>query len=422
MKKIITILGTLLLLIVGLLVAVYGIRKNNSKNQFVSELSTSILSISVDDLILDNLLDFISFQPSTSVDSLDTVSWENKFIWNAGILIPAQMFLFTLPEKEEQLYGIAQIKNFDKCFSYFVNYFPDGINFMGKDKETVSVSINKHLKIIFNKSFLIYEWSLKNTEDFSNLEYILQNRATWTTISILKDIEPSLFKKHINYVQRDQKLTMNATIKNGKATLNGEWKLSASLKNELEIIRLDTINQTLRFWNLLPLDESSSLTVLLTKITGLNRGALKSHYKDYMDLQVKNELTTQTESHISYTYDEEFNEIEEVNLMEQQVPKIIATWNYDLMFESSLPKTMFYKFTHQKSLPYLISSTQNLATSKIESIETPYPLYFSVDFEQWPKVWETSFTSYLSEKKVKAKLYTIPQEGNKLLISGEISY
>lgn len=422
MKKTAIVLGAFLLLTIGVIVIIYTVRKSKIEEQYVSESSTSVLSFAIDDLLLDNISSLITFDKSSSNEVKERDDWQKKIIWNAGISIPARMYLFTLPQSDKQFYGILDINNYDNCFSFFATYFPNSINFIDKEQGTVSVSISKHLNLVFNRNHLVYQLTEQKNTGFKELQELLQTPASWSKVGSLKGFEHALSKKHISYVQKDKMLKIEAIVSKNKTEVDGEWVLSQSLKDNFLIREIDTTNQTMRFWSLLPLEEIPALSYFMTKYTGLNQEKLIANYSNYFDLQLKDYLITQKDSSITYSYDDDFNEIEEISVHEQKVPNIQLTWKYNILLKDSLPTSMFYKFHKQEIDSYLVSTTLETPIKQIKNISTLYPLYCSIDFEKWPEIWSLSIIENFKKKKVKAEVMTTLKNEKTLSIKGLITY
>lgn len=423
MKKTAIILGALLLLTICFTIAVYTVRKSKIEEQFVSESSTSVLSFAIDDLLLDNISSLITFNKTSSKEEEnESDNWKTKIIWSAGISIPARMYLFTLPQNTQQFYGIVGVNNYDNCFSFFATYFPDSINFINKEQEIISVTINKHLKLVFNRSHLVYEITEQNNTSFEELQTLLKTPNTWSKVSSLKGAENVLSNKHISYVQIDNSFRIEATVSKNKTEIEGEWKLSKNLNNDFQIRKMDTVNQAVRFWSFIPIEEIPALSYFMTKYTGLDQKTLSANYDNYFDLQIKNELIIQKDSSITYSYDDDFNEIEEVTIQEQKVPNIQLTWKYNTLLKNSLPTSMFYKFHKQEIAPYLVSTTLETPINSTKNTATSHPLYCAIDFEKWPDMWNLFILKDLKNRKVKLEVITTLKSENKLSLKGSITY
>lgn len=422
MKKIALLLGTLLFLSIAILFTTYKVRKNDSGNQYVSEQSATVLTISIDDLILNNLSHFITFKSTSSSDSLGKSDLKRNFLWSSGIPIPSQAFLFSLPEKEDILYGITAVKKFDKCFSFFADNFPETIEFLDKENEIVRVIINEYLQLVFNRSHLVYAISLNSESDIESLRNILEQPKSWTKIKALSDFNGSLSNEHLTYIRKDQVLTLSAQVSSNKIEVHGHWKLSRTWNEDLKVRTLDSSNQTLRFWSLLDLEETPAILSLLTKFTGISSHDIHEAQLDYVDIQVTKNLIAQKESAITYTYDSDFNEIEQKIYTDKWVPEINVSLIANPSLMQTLPTTLFYQFHTYRVAPYLISTTQVKEVATIRSKKTTTPLYFNVNFSNWPEPWESSFTNYLKANKVHAEIKTSKVTETELEITAEVLY
>lgn len=420
MKKIAIIIGTLLLLIFVMLWTIYTVRKNKIDTQYVSKSSTSVLSFAVDDLLLDNISSLFSSN-NTPKGTKPKETWIKKIIFDAGISIPARIYLFNIDQRKTQFYGILAVKNYDNCFSFFTDHFPGSVNFVNKENGTVSVDISKHIKILFDHHNLVYKITPEPGSTFEDLQSLLQPH-TWEQIGSLEGFEYTSSKKHICYAQKDKRLKIEATVSKHKTEIEGKWLLSQNLAHDFQVRAMDTTHQTITFWSLLPLDEVPLLSYLMGKYTGLNQEQLNSNFANYIDLQMKADYTMQRDSSITYTYDDDFNPVEETQVQERTVPNITHAWKYSKSLATALPYKMFYQFHKKQIDPYLLNSTSERFPDQAFSKQTQYPLYCFVDFETWPEIWSVSIFKKLKEDKVKATITTELQNKNELHIGGQIRY
>ena len=418
MKRIAIIIGVLFLLIIGLLGTMYAIRKSEIKNQYISTSSTRILSIAIDDLLLDNLTNLLSWNKSQR----EKANGENlikNIIFNAGINIPARIYLFNTTTHMNGLFGILPLKNYDDCFSFFANQFPDEIDLIDKEKGIVSVTLNRHIHILFNRSHIVYELTWENNPNFKDLQALLEEPEKWTKIGSATGFDGIIPQKHISYIQKDGHLQLEAKVSKHKTQVEGRWKLSQGLEDSLVVRAMDTTKQIVTLWNLLPLSEIPAVAQIMNKYTGIKFDQLHS---SYFDLQVQDDYIVQKDSAITYSYDDDFNPIEEILVQEVSVPNVTYSWRYDKLLEASLPDTMFYQ-VHKKQIgQYLINTTFNSFPQQVSSQETKHPLFFYIDFGKWPETWNLGITKSLKEKNVKVKMVTTLQDQNELNIVGQINY
>lgn len=421
MKRITIIICSLLLLLLTVIWVTYTIRKNRIEKQYVSKTSTGILSIAVDDLLLDNISQLFSFDTtSTGIEGGDGLI--KKIIWNAGISIPARVFLFSTDTQKSQFYGILAVSNYDDCFSFFANQYPKAINFVDKKQGLVSVAIDKHIKVLFDRTHLIYTLGLDNNTDFTELQSLLNSRDSWVQIGSFKGFEHALTKKHIVYALKDKSLMVEATVKKHKTDISGQWMLSESIEQNLQVRKIDTTNQIVTLWSLLPLNDIPVLSHVMSKYTGLDQEQLKKNYTNYLDLQIKTDSVIQKDTSIAYAYDDDFNAIEEIKVQEITVPHITHTWKYNAPLEASLPSKMFYQFHKTHIDTYLFNTTSELSPDRIQNERTQNPFYCFIDFAVWPAKWSIYPFNKLKEKNVKAKVITTLLDKKTLAIKGEITY
>lgn len=419
MKRFARILGLLLLLIISAMLIMYTVRKHKIDEQYVSSASTSILSVAVDDLILDHLSSLLTVHKKQG-DTTQSDTWMKKMLFNAGIYIPARIHLFTIAPQEAQFYGILQLRNYDACFSFFANHFPEGINFVDKENSLVSVRVDQHMKVLFDRHTIVYKLSLGSDSSFTDLQSILSNPEGWRKIGSMKDFEHASSRKHIAYAQKDGRLKMEANIKSHKAEIDGEWLLAQDLKDELMVRDMDTTKQALIFWNVLPFSEVPVLAAMMHKFTALDENVVNS--TDYFDLQISDDTVLQQDTAIAYAYDEDFNVIEQLQVNESTVPRIVHSWRYNKLVAEEMPNALFYKFHKKRVGEFLLNSTSASFPDRVNNKQTKHPLYLYIDFERWPTTWEASIFSRLKDAKVKARIRTTPQNKRTLFIKGDITY
>lgn len=421
MKRIAIIIFSLLLLFLTLIWVTYTIRKNRIEKQYVSQASTGILSIAVDDLILDNVSQFLSFDTdATGVEGGE--DWIKKIVWNAGISIPARVILFNTAPQKSQFYGILAVSNYDDCFSFFANHYPKAISFVDKTQGTVRVDINKYIKVLFDRNYLVYTIGLDHKSDFNELQSLLSKRDSWVKIGSFKGFEHALSKKHIGYVLKDNSLMLEATVKKNRTDLSGKWHLSENIDQNLEVRSMDTTDQIVTLWSLLPLNDVPVLSHLMSKYTGLDPEQLKKNYANYLDLQIKADSIIQRDTSIAYAYDDDFNAVEEIKIQENAVPYIVNTWKYNASLATALPSKMFYQFHKTHVDAYLFNTTSERPPAQIQNERTQNPFYCFINFEEWPAKWSIYPFSKLKDKKVKAKVTTTLLDKKTLAIKGEITY
>lgn len=423
MKRIAIIISILLLLFLISVWSIYIVRKNKIENQYVIKASTSILSVAVDDLLLDNFSSLFPWKKSpkeTEQDSSDT--WIKEIMWNAGIDIPARIYLFSKTDQVPEFYGILALKNYDECFSFFANRYANGISFLDKKQGIVSVNVNNYVKVIFDHNNLIYKIGAKKNSGFEDLHILLKQPNTWVQINSFPEFGDILSNKHISYTQKDKRFKLEASITKHKIDITGEWLISQDLAKDFSVRAIDTTNQAITFWTMLSLDDMPLLADLMHKYTGLDQLQLQNSYANYFDFQVKSDVTIQRDTLITYSYDEDFNPIEEKKINEINVPYIAHAWIDNNALAESLPTAMFYKFYKQRKSGFLLNTTSQSTPNLVKIEETLYPFYLYINFGKWPDTWLVEPFDKLKANQVKVEVSTIIQNKNSLSIQGQINY
>lgn len=421
MKKIALILFSLLCLVFGLLAAIYWTRKSKIDEQLVSKRATEILAIDVDEIILDNLSRFLSWNKKETAGKENKDNWLYNILFDAGIEIPSRLYLFNINPQEYEFYGILKVKNYDACFTFFATHFSDKMIFVDKGKGVVQVKINSYVALLFDRKHMLYTFSQNGKTADKDLQRLLNNQGDWTAVSSLKNFKGLAADHHIIYTQKDQKLYLEGDLNKGEFHFQGTWQLAHGLKDELFVSDRDRSKQIFRFWNLLDIEEIPALSNLIKRFSGLSEEEFSQHYGQYYEAQVNDIYSIQRDSSITYVYDDNFNAQEQYLIKENKIPQIVQTWKYSKPLSAALPDKMWYQFQQKHTEDYIIQCTDTTVLAPTNKIATDTPLFAFVDFERWPAAWTFSFLKPFIEKKVKASLKTKIVSENTLSVEGLVT-
>src|SRR5690606_15547392 len=107
MKRTLWIIAMVLVIAAGTIVALYLFRKNKALKQHIHPQSQAVVSIAVDDLLLDNMSSVFTQRTDSTPSASRSLALEN---WtNAGIYIPAQIHFFSLKDHPLTFYTIQKI-------------------------------------------------------------------------------------------------------------------------------------------------------------------------------------------------------------------------------------------------------------------------------------------------------------------------
>ncbi|SMG27664.1 hypothetical protein [Sphingobacterium psychroaquaticum] len=395
----------------------YLVRKYQANKQFVSTQSTTILSVAVDDLLLDNVSSLLKKKKSQVSDTTSKRNWLKDFFWNSGLKIPSRLFFFSLPQEQDNLFAILSVSNYETCLSFFVNHYPKQIELIDKEKGLMAVKLHKYCHILFNKEFLALGVSTAEPELKQSLAALLDKPQSWQT-AVSKATEIGFtFDKHVTLNRLDQTLAIGIDIRENKATITGNWLLSQQQPTKKMIRQLQPTTDVLTFWSTLPFEE----TPLLARISALALGNETASMKaDYIDIQVSPQSTTQQDTIISYGYDDNFNSIETSEIRTLTVPKVSYTWRGTIKNKVQLPSKFFYNFYRTEVDNYEINSTSRDSEQQ-QFISTESPIFLAVDFGRWPNSWSMGLFETWKASRLKVHIDSRIKEGRTLTINGHAS-
>ena len=395
MKKIAVLLFCLLLLLIIGLTSIFYWRKHQAQQQYVSKQSTAILAIGIDDYVVDNL--FSLLQPS-KVEKRDTDKLKSKdLFFKSGLVIPSRLFLFTTEAQPNQLVGHLAVNNSDKAKAFFKQNFKDKLSLHEDEDSPITIRFNAHIVALLTKQDFFILLSKDANPSTDALQTLLTAKKDLVEVQSLRNLNPLLFKAHIAFSSLTNDFSLAAFVKDHQLQLSGEWKLKQSLTKPLQARAMDSTQAALTFWNCLPLEEVPLLSHLLTSFSGMETEALTRHYANYIDMEVLDSPTLQTDTIINYSYDDDFNPTEEVLVREVEVPKIRMVWSNEKKVSPLLPDRMFYNFYKKEENGFVVHSTFIGGHDSLELLPTATPLALSVNFQKWPKAWTIGFMETFKE-------------------------
>lgn len=405
MKKGLWILFSIILLALVSLTATYFIRKHKADQQLVALNSKEIISISIDDILLDNLSQVFKSQDSRDQDSSDYL--QLKDILNSGLAIPAKIYLFALDEYPGNLYSIQRLKDSVKWQKFWTSYAPN----------------SSHLTAVTDQDFVLFRMSLKASESIQDMQNIFSGKKQWTQLKNVNFVHPKE-KSHIDYSRKDESLNLSAQIKDQNVKISGTYSLAQEIPQiEPTQTRISpfTENTFLSFWNALPLKEIPWMTSALNKFAAIDTDLLAQN-ANYCDLFISEQTTTQTDTIVAYEYDDDFNSIETKQVQQISVPIIQSAWKGSQELETILPETLFYKFYKQSFKDIYYLSTDTLSRKKTVWNAHNSSLGLAINFDKLPQAWQNGILSILKNKQTKISIQGKLVDNKKIELQGEIQY
>jgi len=365
-KKIfIFLLGLIAVLAISLFVF-KSFRSSKAEKIKVPAESYSILKINIDNLALDllkNSLNNYSEYYSGKGDSLES-SKKTKLL-NIGVNIPSSLIMFSLSDTSYTYYSVLDISDRGKVQVFLkddLKLIQDS-TFQGTSGIQQLYS-KKHLEVLLGESKMVISVGPKSSPKtlFSLLE---SNQADWILANSIGEGVSEISKVDISYVDRKNNWA-KVDFWNGKFVINGFFK-SSLFKFPTNPIQLEFSSD-----NILSLELNTDLSLILKdKQEELAKWKLPidSVYKyvgNYVSVQLKDDMVTESDTIVTYDYDDNFEMVEKKEVQKIEVPDLSFQIMASPHLLGYLPDKMFYKFSKLYSNGMIkLSTTADFETAEV---------------------------------------------------------
>ena len=353
MKKFLKITAAIFLLLLIFFVGLFKYRQYNANQISVPKEATAIIKISIDEIyksLATNMLLNIGYYLKSDTNKKPEISKGN---FNHGLKIPASIYFYTIKDQPEMaLFSHFKIKQFNDFETFIKDKFgfkilkkKDGITFAGSrlrnvmvcyDMNSVAVVISAEVRD-FN-AVLVDVLKEKNFQKIGNGKF--------------KSITESTH--HITYFDKKNNFTTDFN--------HGEINIEAAMANQVIIPASKPLHKkfnresTATAWLNADFVKAPNKKIQLKNST-LERDSLLKYYKGYLDFEWTNTIT-QTDSIITYEYNDDFEKTAKVTLQKRSVPNLI------LNIEAN--QNLLNKYLSEKQVINLDSGTIS---------KTVFPLY-----------------------------------------------
>lgn len=423
MKRTLRIFAMLLVITAGSIVALYLVRKNNTFHPYVHPNSQAVMSISVDDLMLDNLDQLFKRR---TVDTVAPVSrlLDIKNWWRAGVGIPAQIHFFTLPDNPFTFYTIQEIKNLEKWDAFLKEYLTGPAQIIEQAEQPLSlVHLSSGMIAIYDDQYLLLRLTPTKQDDIGEVLAIWEEKNEWAHIRDFNFPMGENPKAHVTYRHTDGTFRLFAHLSKGQISLSGDWQLASDIPivtwvREPEMDDLFFIS----FWSNLPLAQTPFITKFLSAFAAIEAEKLVDNAYGYVDVYVSADMTQQRDTVITYDYDEDFNSIAKTEIQETNVPVIESAWKGNEKLTTVLPEKLFYRLNKQASDSLVILSTKEDTGFSPMFITASNPFRLVVDFRNVPAFWTKGILQSLQQKALQIDIGMSAINQRTLDITGGIQY
>lgn len=421
MKRTLTLFGILLVIAAVSIVGAYLLRTKETLNQYVHPDSQALVSVSVDNIMLDHIGQFFK-RRSEFPKGQDPEGLNLESLWSAGIHIPAQIHFFTLSDDPLALFTIQRIENLKKWENFIGQYKVDSIYKIDNSRELSIVHFSPSVSTLYNDQQVLFRFGFSNQNSLNALKGIWADKEQWTLIRDFNLHPIKASDAHISYQHTDGMFQLLANISKGHIELSGNWQLTNHVSTDFQARKPDMTSPFLSFWSSLPLSQTPLITGFLSDFSGVDETALTDHAQDYVDLFVYQHTTFQKDTVVVYDYDEDFNSIEKKEIQETPVPIVRSVWKGDEQLLRILPDKMFYRFNKTRTDSLLLLSTEENGEFAPGFVATDIPFHIQLDFSQIPSFWLTEQFRSFQEREIKVDIGTSVLNSNTLGIKGEIRY
>ncbi|PRD56280.1 hypothetical protein C5749_03160 [Sphingobacterium gobiense] len=405
------------------IIALYLFRKNRALNQYVHSKSQAIISLALDDLLLDNLDQlFKSRTQDTLGDKLSLLDIENW--WKAGISIPAQLHFFSLNNDPFTFFTIQRINNIGKWEAFLNKYANDSVHAIDNAPELRLAHFPPFMTTLHNEHYVLFRIGLSKPDSVEEMKMIWSEEKDWMYVRNLPSYSTKKTNAHITYRDIDGTSQLFADIAENQMSLSGQWQLTTEIPTDVIQVRKpkENTNLFLSFWSELPLAQTPVITKFLSAVSGIEEIKLINNSYGYTDLFIGNNMIMQQDTIVVYDYDEDFNSIERKEIQEISVPLIESVWKGNEQLAFSLPNKLFYKFSKTYTDSLILLSTDERVEFSPTFERTSSPFYLLVDFENIPSSWDGSIVRSLQQRDAKIEISTLSSNRITLEIDGCITY
>lgn len=420
MKRTLWIFAMVLVIAAGTIIALYLFRKNKALDQYVPANSQAVVSIALDDLLLDNMGQFFKQRKDSIVPASGLLDIENW--WKAGIHIPAQIHFFTMKDNPLTFFTIQKIEKPKKWDAFLKEHGIDSVQVMEHAGQRLSFArLSSGVNVLYDDRYLLLRLTASKQDEDNEMQTIWDEMNSWVYVRDFNFPPAENSKAHIAYRHTDGTFQLFADVSKGDVALSGNWHLTTDAPAISKMRKRETNDSFISLWSSLPLTEIPFITRLLSILSDVEPNILLNNASDYVDVLVGSGTTIQQDTIITYDYDEDFNSVEKKEIQEISVPIIESAWKGNAQLVTALPEKLFYRFyKHVTDSLVLLSTKEDVEFTPL-FITASGPFQLQVDFRNLPLSWNNMLRP-LQEKAFQIAIETSVVDKNTLGISGSIGY
>ena len=398
--------------VILLLLATYAylqLRKYKSYQNRIHADAAFIIKIDADKLYRTLAMDYLS----------NSSHYKNKKGGGtkSGLTIPANIFVYTVSSKSFQTYFCSLPVADTATLKSFIKKELGISQFKSTGQYQKGTSDNGQITVAFNSHTFAAAYSLKKENTNDILEDLLNGQ------NLLTDKDPKLeqlkaLSSHLAYVLEEY--TGTGDFKDGSIHLQGDFNVKGlNVDGKVFNHRVFDKNAVVKMWLNTNIDYNGKHNAFQIKEHIIYPDSLLKYCKGYVDLELTSPVT-QTDTLITYEYNDDFEKEETITPRTVKVPGINSTINADagsflkylnkedIVNSSIINKQLFplYSVYAKSSASAIMLSTNKHAAFSSSTQNTPYFFYLEADFEKLKAQKQflllESYIKQLSNLKVKA--------------------
>jgi len=323
MVKFLKITAAIVLLLLVFFAGMSKYRTYQAEQTEIPKSATSLIQINVDELyktIAVNVLSHPMYYFKSDFKK-DTAAAEpdKRF---TGISIPASIYLYNLANKPaDAIFSRLEIESIGGFESFIKNVLHLQIT-----KKTEGINMAKsspgNLVIYYNRKAAAFAIASRVENLESDLLNILNKKNT-VKVNASKFAGQLSIKKHVVFSNKDHNGWID--FNDGRINFNDIVSAANILPTNKPFQHRQSPGNTINFWlsaNLKP----DSNKVFKFKNFSLEQDSLSRYYNGNLDFMWTNSIT-QTDSIITYEYNDDFEKVEKVSLQKRSIPSISLNLN-----------------------------------------------------------------------------------------------
>ena len=315
MKKFFKIIAVIILSLLIFFVGIFKYRQYRANQVLIPRNATSVLKVSTDEILRSLAANMIAnprFYLKSDDQPKPTVV-QNKLA--SGLRIPASLYLFTMENQSTNAiftrFDVKSKNNFEtfiqQTLKFKISKQQNGMSFASSSLGNVVICYNTEAAAI------VFSGEIKN---FDSILINLLKQENFLKLSESKFNTLKASSHHIAY--SDTKNRFNIDFNTGAFNFDAEFSTEAIVPAAEPKHRIFNKESTASFWLNADFPTTENKTYRF-KNAIIERDSLLKYYKGYLDFEWTNS-TSQTDSIITYEYNDDFEKVEKITLQKKEVP------------------------------------------------------------------------------------------------------